>query len=299
MRALITFIAILTVGIVTAQGSGQYQESTDIGYNTNGTITVNGETYVLDADRAAQLRTLYPNGTTKAYNWRTDKENLEYKLDRMLFSYAPGPGGDLDGDGTQEVNAYRFSFQMDEGYGGTWGFNHAIPSEAYRTDSSNTLVVELDYESRDNDDYTPAVGYRARVVGTIFNNTQFDVPNVQMGFQIRIEHPDNPIGDLYNVFPVDVYDQGLGDGVTITALIQDNLERGTPQSSIVTHTLARNTGTTVYQTRTRSQIETTVGRYIFTHSGSESISIRNKPIRIRYEIGRPIVPSNTPSFWLD
>ena len=301
MRALITLIVVLVASVATAQ----YTPSTDIGYNQNSqTITVNGETYsFVDGDsRKAQLLELYPEGTTKAYNWRTDKENLEYKLDRMRFTYAPGIGGDLDGDGTQEVNAYRFSFQMDEGYGGTWGFNASIPSEAYRTDSSNTLVIELDYGSRDDEgDYNPAVGYRARVVGTIINNTQFESHFVQMGFQIRIEHPDNPSGDLYNVFPVDVYDQGLNDGVEVTELIQDNLLRGVPQSEITTHTLARNTGTNVYQTRLRRQSwpETSVGRYIFTNSGSESISIRNVPIRIRYEIGRPHVPSNTPSFWLD
>ena len=297
MKNIIILFAIL----ISSMANAQYQESTDIGYNTNGTITVNGETYVLDADRAARLLELYPSGTSKAYNWRTDKENLQYKLDRMAFSYAPGIAGDLDADGTPDVNAYRFQFVMDEGYGGTWGFGAEIPDEAYRTDATNTLVLTLDAEPRDDEgNYNPAVGYEGSITATLFNNTQFENHFVQMGFQIRIEHPDNPSGDLYNVFAVGVHDQGLNDGVEITELIQDNLHNGRVDSSVTTHTLARNTGTNVYQTQIRRNTpETTLGRHIFTGSGSNSISINNVPIRIRYEIGRPHVPSNTPSFWLD
>ena len=308
MKKLLLLFTILTVGMVTAQGSGQYQESTDIGYNTNGTITVDGEIYALtDTQRIADLSRWYPAGTTKAYNWRTDKENLEHKLDRMRFSYAPGVAGDLDGDGTSDVNAYRFQFIMESGYGGSWGFGAEIPEEAYRTDATDELVLTLDSERRDDEgNYNPAVGYEGRISATLLNNEQFG--GVQMGFQIRITHPDNPGGDLYNIFPVDVHDQGLNDGVELTSPIIDNLHLGRVDTSIATHTLARNTITNVYQTirnnnggrpGDQSWPETSIGRYIFSNGGSSSISIRNVPIRIRYEIGRPVVPSNVGNFWND
>ena len=309
MKKLLLLFTILTVGMVTAQGSGQYQESTDIGYNTNGTITVDGETYALtDTQRIADLSRWYPTGTTKAYNWRTDKENLEHKLDRMRFSYAPGVAGDLDGDGTSDVNAYRLQFIMENGYGGSWGFGAEIPDEAYRTDATNELVLTLEAEPRDDEgNYNPAIGYEGSISATLLND-EFS-GDVRMGFQIRVNHPDNPSGDLYNIFPVSVHDQGLNDGVELTAPILDNLNpRGSVDSSITTHTLARNTITNVYQTEIRDNggrpgddtwPETTIGRYIFSNGGSSSISIRNKPIRIRYEIGRPVVPSNVGNFWND
>ena len=71
MRALITLIAILTVGIVTAQDYSTYQG--DIPYR-NGELTIGGEQYTPIGDIAHNLNIIYPatdfpDGTPKALDF--------------------------------------------------------------------------------------------------------------------------------------------------------------------------------------------------------------------------------------
>ena len=122
MRALITLIAILTVGMVTAQDDpATYQGY--IPYSSNAqTITVSGTTYELTSDLEAELNGVYPNGTNAAYEYKKDIYDIDNNL--VGISFAPASG--VSGNGEQ---GYRLLFTM---HGGDrWGFFSDIPDEAF------------------------------------------------------------------------------------------------------------------------------------------------------------------------
>ena len=302
MRALITFIAILTVGIVTAQ-SGRYQESTNIGYN-NGVITIGDETYTLvDEQRTDDLAQWYPNGTSRAYQWRTDVEELEHNLDRILFSYAPGVSGTLG-------QHYRLRFLMDNDLDGNgqkdvWGFRHALPTEHQA--EGDRIAIRLSPQIRDAEiGYTPIDGYTMSIEA-LFQNGFTDTSGPEVYLQLRITHPESVGGDVYNLTIAPIYENG--DNQMQTRIVSNQ-----PISNVVpaNATLLSNI---IYQTRSRDflgdnrvgengddskpLISLSVNNYL--GSNVHRHTIRDIPFRFMYQIGHPVIDSNDPAsppFWV-
>ena len=106
MRALITFIAILTVGIVTAQDANLIGDPAtfqgNIPYDEVAeTIVVGGETYEITGDMLRDLNYLYPNGTSKIYHYKREIDLISNHLTSIDFDHVPGVSSGPDGTGRQ------------------------------------------------------------------------------------------------------------------------------------------------------------------------------------------------------
>ena len=116
MRALITFIAILTVGIVTAQidpvigDPATFQGNIPYNHN-NETIVVGDDTYEITGDMLRDLNYLYPNGTSKVYHYKREIDLISNHLTSIDFARVPGVSSGYDGAGRQ---GYRIRLQFND-----------------------------------------------------------------------------------------------------------------------------------------------------------------------------------------
>ena len=154
MRALITFIAILTVGIVTAQINQFDVNSNELrGVAPLGLPRAN---YVTVGDLRDDLRNFYPAGTSSAFQFRQDEIGLDFDIEEIHISHT-GTFGQND------RGVYRIRFNLNGG--AHVDFNGVVPDENILTD--NNVEVTLNSNRNDNGNYRPANqegnAYRAEV----------------------------------------------------------------------------------------------------------------------------------------
>ena len=165
MRALITLIAILTVGIVTAQIDPDTYRG-DISYNHNNeTISVpnavgdGSTTYTVVGDLERNLNIHYENGSDHVYHYLREIDLIENHLVSWDYRHVIGSSNNNGGNGRQH---YRLLAVVNDGSGNRNISFHVqqAPTEEIIT-SQNRLDATI-YANRGtpNDRYAYAVRYR-------------------------------------------------------------------------------------------------------------------------------------------
>ena len=176
MRALITLIAILTVGIVTAQAP-----SFNIATNEIENVLPAGLSradYVAVGDLRTDLRNFYPRGTSRVFQFNQDEIAMDNDIEAIHISPAAG----VTGNGRQ---GYRIRFDFD---GGTrLRFNAIIPTENIL--SNNRMEATLNSRRDEDGNYFPAneLGNEYRAEVTLI----WTKPNGQINLYVTatIVHP--------------------------------------------------------------------------------------------------------------
>ena len=152
MRALITFIAILTVGMVTAQYDFR-QNGTENVIEDNTLVVFSGDTYKLVGNTTGtlggDLHAWYPIGTTTAYQFAQDEMNIDREL--VSINIGPSPDGLLNGNQLYSLSLTLPGGEIVSFYSGT---TNQTESDWVRNFRGN---------KNDNGNSRGAIGYRAEV----------------------------------------------------------------------------------------------------------------------------------------
>ena len=163
MRALITFIAILTVGIVTAQAPTYHFNNDVLTARPNfGSV----ENYKPIGELRTNLRTWYPEGTSRVNQFRQDELNIDFDLQNVFF-------GPVDGTGNNGRQRYGVSLRIDGGDNVRFFSN--LPTQV-----GNTITL-----TGERDLFRAAEGYNVTV--TIVLNPALSIADMF----IEMAHPND------------------------------------------------------------------------------------------------------------
>ena len=184
MRALITFIAILTVGIVTAQDNPDTYRG-NISYDeTRETISVPNDgfghtTYNIVGDLHRNLNHTYPEGSDHIYHYKREIDLITNHLIHWEFGEA---GGVVSGDGHQ---GYRLLARVDDGSGAqNLSFPADIPHEEVNNGRFSATISTNRGTTTDRYAYTVV----SRL--TMQNTGGFDQTNAQVNLSLRFAVPE-------------------------------------------------------------------------------------------------------------
>ena len=184
MRALITFIAILTVGIVTAQDNPDTYRG-NISYNhVDETISVpnvgeGATTYTIVGDMHRNLNHTYPEGSDHIYHYKREIDLITNHLIHWEFGEAAGV---VAGDGHQ---GYRLLARVDDGSGAQ---NLSFPADIPHEEVNNGRFSATINTNRG----TTTDRYAYNVVSrlTMQNTAGFSQANAQVNLSLRFVVPE-------------------------------------------------------------------------------------------------------------
>ena len=165
MRALITFIAILTVGIVTAQvHPPRFDQNGTPDVQNDNTLVVNSETYIPVGELSDDLHAWYPLGTSRVNQFRQEDIGIRPGEVRHITIH-PASGVQ---NGTHR--GYNVFFHLDGGV--NVSFNGDIPTETFSTNRNGGMRITSSFTgSRAGNGFNAAIGYSATTTITFDYNT--------------------------------------------------------------------------------------------------------------------------------
>ena len=181
MRALITLIAILTVGIVTAQYNFHQGDQTFPDNLEDNRLTLGEDTYRLvgtaTGTLGGDLHAWYPRGTGNAYQFRQD----EYNIDNNLVSVKVGPSPDGQLNGRQ---LYYVTFNLGSEF---VSFRSALTTPS----PINTNTVFLQSRRSNRNSYVSAEGYEANL--NLYYGDHAGSSYIDMSITLEFPNGDNII----------------------------------------------------------------------------------------------------------